>query len=121
MWNIPTKKELSEIPGLYENKNGKDYGAIVHMHFFVGACDWFVTEFDGEDIFYGFAILNNDLQNAEWGYVSFRELKSVKVGLSVHINGSNSKKTGCIEVDRDLYWTKRPARDVEKIMEAINY
>ncbi len=29
--------------------------------------------------FFGYAILNGDIQNAEWGYISFSELKEIKV------------------------------------------
>ena len=105
MWNTPTKKELSEIPDLFENENGNIYDAIVHMHFFLGGCDWYITEFDGKDTFYGFAILSNDYFNAEWGYVSFKELKNAKVGF--------------LEVDRDLHWEKRPVKKVKKIMKAV--
>jgi hypothetical protein len=52
---------------------------------------------------WGFAILSNDLQNAEWGYVSFSELKSISF---------------CgIEIDCELeeYWKVRRAAEVEKI------
>ncbi len=43
--------------------------------------DWYVAEFDGDDTFLGYVILNGDYQCAEWGYFSFSELKEVKVGL----------------------------------------
>ncbi len=48
------------------------------MHFFIGNCHWYIAEYDGEDIFFGYAILNGDIQNAEWGYISFSELKEIK-------------------------------------------
>ena len=38
---------------------------------FTGGCDWYITEFDGDDLFFGFAILNSDYEMAEWGYISF--------------------------------------------------
>jgi hypothetical protein len=53
---------------------------LIHLHFFIGGCDCYIAEYDGEDIFWGFAILNGDFQNAEWGYISFSELKSIRVG-----------------------------------------
>ena len=48
-------------------------------NFFIGGCDWYVAEYDGDDLFFGYAILNNDTECAEWGYVSFRELKEGSV------------------------------------------
>ena len=76
MWNKPGKEQLAKIPRLYETEkiNGKD--KIIYLHFFIGGCDWYIAEFDGEDLFFGFAILN-DPQNAEWGYISFQELDEI--------------------------------------------
>ena len=80
---------------------------LIHLHFFIGSCDWYVAEYDGEDIFWGFAILNHDFQNAEWGYISFSELKSIKVG-------------GWLEIDCELeeFWKVRKASEIEKIRKA---
>ena len=77
MWNEPTKGRLSEIPRLYETEHVPLKEKIVHLHFFIAGCDWYITEFDGSDIFFGYAILNNDYQMAEWGYFSFAELKAL--------------------------------------------
>jgi len=101
MWNEPTKKQLNRIPRLYETESIPLKDKIVHMHFFILGCDWYVTEFDGEDIFFGYAILNSDHQNAEWGYISLKELKELS------ING--------IEIDRELHWEPKLAGKVEKI------
>ena len=51
---------------------------------------------------------NGDIYNAEWGYVSYEELRKVATPQGV-------------EVDRDLYWKTRPAGEVEKIVEACQY
>lgn len=81
---------------------------LIHMHFFLGSCDWYAAEYSPADrIFFGYAILNNDLQNAEWGYFSLDELRDV------HIQG--------IEVDRDLHWRIRRAGEVERIVQAYQY
>jgi hypothetical protein len=76
---------------------------LIHLHFFIGACDWFIAEYDGEDLFWGFAVLNNDLQNAEWGYISYNELKSLSVS--------------GIEIDCELddYWKVQRAAEIDKI------
>ena len=75
----------------------------IHLHFFIGGCDWYVAEFDGEDLFWGYVILNNDYQMAEWGYFSFKELKSISV---------NS-----IEIDCELeeYFPVRKASEIDQI------
>lgn len=73
-------KLQTQIPRLYETENIPADGKLIYHHFFIGDSHWYVAEFDGEDIFFGYAILNGDMQNAEWGYFSLQELKSVKVG-----------------------------------------
>jgi hypothetical protein len=104
MWNIPTKERLDRIPKLYETEHIPLKEKLIHLHFFIGGCDWYVAEFDGEELLWGFAILNNDLEMAEWGYISFSELKSIKIN-------------GWLEVDCELekYWRIRPAKAVERI------
>lgn len=101
MWNEPLKTELARIPQLNGTEKVPLSEKLIQMHFFIGGCDWYIVEFDGENIFFGFAILGNDAFNAEWGYISLSELKSVK------ISG--------IEVDRDLFWQIRPAMEVDRI------
>ena len=107
MWNTPTADRLSKIPRLYETEHIHLQDKLIFLHFFIGGCDWYIAEFDGEDLFWGFAILNDDFQNAEWGYISFSELKSVKVG-------------GWLEVDCELeeFWQARKASEIEKIRKA---
>ncbi len=106
MWNRPSEKELSKIPALYSTDKIDCPDKIIHLHFFIGSNDWFIVEYDSKNqLFFGFAILNRDLQNSEWGYISFRELCEIEVG-------------GFLEVDRDLYFTPKKAKEVERIKEA---
>lgn len=107
MWNTPAEDRLSKIPRLYETEHTPLQEKLIYLHFFIGGCDWYVAEYDGEDLFWGFAILNDDFQNAEWGCISFSELKSVKVG-------------GWLEVDCELeeFWCVRKASEIEKISKA---
>ena len=95
MWNTPTEDRLSKIPRLYETEH-------VPLQE-----NWHVAEFDGKDLFWGFAILNDDLQNAEWGYISFNELRSIRV-------------SGWLEIDCTLeeFWQVRKASAIEKIRKA---
>ncbi len=103
MWNVPTAERLSKIPRLYETENTRIQDKLIHLHFFIGGCDWFIAEYDGEDIFWGFAILNSDYEMAEWGYASFDELKSISV------NGFE------IDCEKEEYWRIRRAAEIEKI------
>ena len=104
MWNIPSKKRLAKIPRLYETEQIPLREKLIHLHFFIEGCDWYVAEFDGKDTFFGFAILNNDYQMAEWGYVSFRELKEITI-------------EGWLEVDCETedVWTAKKASEIDKV------
>ena len=107
MWNPPTKEQLSQIPRLYETKHIPLEDKTVFFHFFIASCDWFIFESDGVDICFGYAVLNNDYQMAEAGYISLAELKSINIG--------------GIEVDCDLYWKNPPAGQVEKICKGMGW
>ena len=106
MWNEPTKERLAKIPRLYGTEHIPLKDKLIHLHFFIGGCDWYVAEYDREDIFFGFAILNNDYQMAEWGYVSFSELKSIKIGW--------------LEIDCELesIWLPKRSVEIDKIRTA---
>lgn len=107
MWNAPTVKRLAQIPRLYETEKVLPKDKLIHLHFFIGGCDWYIAEYDGRDTFFGFAILNQDLQNAEWGYVSFGELMELKI-------------QGWLEVDCETedVWAIKKASDIENIRRA---
>lgn len=111
MWNKPTPERWHKIPKLYETEHVNTKDKLVHLHFFIGGCDWYIVEV-GEDMdtMFGFAILNNDLEMAEWGYMSLKEMEDVKIN-------------GWIEVDCEAeeYWVVRPAKDVARIAEACRF
>ena len=105
MWNEPTKERLNRVPGLYETEDVPLKEKFVHLHFFIGGCDWYICETDeGKDIMWGFCILNNDYEMAEWGYVSLSELRSIKID-------------GWLEIDCELeeLWEVKKAVDIDKI------
>jgi len=105
MWNKPSPEDLSKLPRFYESESTPLKEKVIYMHFFLGGCDWYATEYDPEDeLFFGFAILNGDLEMAEWGYFSLEELAHIKVGF--------------LEVDRDLYFTPKKAVEIEVIRKA---
>lgn len=105
MLNKPTEHELRKIPRLYATESIPTKEKIIHMHFFLGGSDWFAVEYDGEDIFFGFAIINDDEANAEWGYFSLSELAAINfLGF---------------QIDRDVYWKPVRASDVDVLREII--
>lgn len=84
-------------PPLY-SQDGEGYRATVHAHYFIGGCDWLITEYDPDSqIAFGWACLG-DRQNAELGYVSIAELEAVGpiIGQSVGL------------VDYDEHWSPVP-------------
>jgi hypothetical protein len=103
MWNTPTAKRLDGIPILYGTEEIKLRDKQIYLHFFLGNCDWYIAEYDGRDLFFGYAILNGDCENAEWGYISFNELKELRIGY--------------VEVDCELedYWQIKPASQITNI------
>ena len=57
---------------------------LIYLHFFIAGCDWYIAEYDGNDLFWGFAILHEDYFNAEWGYIPMSELKEINIhGLEI--------------------------------------
>ena len=103
MWNEPSAQELNQIPKLYDSEDVPAKDKMIYMHFFLANSDWFVAEFDGDDTFFGFACLNGWTDCAEWGYISVRELKEL------NFRG--------LEVDRELNWISKKAKDVPLIRE----
>ena len=101
MWHNPTEEQLSKIPKLYSTDFIQPLYKKIFMHFFLGDSDWYIAEFDGKDLFYGFAILNGDTAMSEWGYISFSELKF-------------------FEIEHDLYWKIRYAKEVKKIRKCMS-
>jgi len=103
VWNKPTQKQLEKIPGLYSTEDVPLKDKLIYEHFFIFSSDWYMAEYDPNDeIMFGFAILNNDYQNAEWGNIYYPEL----IELNVH----------GFEIERDGYWNPKKAGLVEKIV-----
>jgi hypothetical protein len=102
MWNEPTKDQLDKLPKLYETEEIPLTDKLIHLHFFIGGCDWYIAEYDGEDLFWGYANLN-DPEMAEWGYISFQELKEIKI-------------QGGFEIDCEIFDPPREAMKTDKII-----
>lgn len=95
-----TEELRKDLPDLY-SQDGKGMDAVAVVHYFSAytGWDWYGTEFDGEDQFFG---LVKGFET-ELGYFSLKELSEVKV------------KVGGMEVpavERDLYWTPTPLKDL---------
>jgi hypothetical protein len=85
MWNEPAPEQLARLPKLHETENVPPKDKQVYIHFFIGDCDWFIFEYNGEDLFFGYAIIGNPAF-AEWGYISFEELKQFRVPLGIEVH-----------------------------------
>jgi len=64
-------KLVANFPKLYATDGQSKHPLI--LHYFTSSCDWYICECEG-DALYGYVILNNDPQNAEWGYSSLEVL-----------------------------------------------
>lgn len=90
---IELEGKISKIPNIYgQEKLGED--AIVHLHYFRGSIDSFITEVNPDDLndCFGYQCLG-DRQLAELGSISIPEL----------INSG---------VELDLYWTPATLKEV---------
>lgn len=84
-------KTIDEMPGTYETEDIKTPDKIIYLHYFNNDSHWYIIEKDkgqsrkeekeagleyGRQYqAYGYAILNGDLEMAEWGYVNIEELR----------------------------------------------
>ncbi len=95
------EREIKAVPRLGKGDGIKEYekasqtqGGITYtdfvkpkLHYFYGASDWYITEWDGKDSFFGFVVLNGDMIDAEWGYISLSEIVGLEmVELDFHFD-----------------------------------
>lgn len=98
-----TAAQLATIPKLYQSEEMPLKDKLVYLHFsFPTGSDWWVYEFDGNDTFFGYVILNNDTEMSEDGYFSLSELTDIRIH-------------GYLEIECDPLWIVRPASQVERI------
>jgi hypothetical protein len=91
-----TKALRKQLPPLYAQDGDPNAKAYVKFFDPMGAGTWYASEFDGEDLFFGFADLGMGPGYAELGYFSLKELESVK-----------EHRRGLLGIERDLHWTPR--------------
>lgn len=92
---IALNERIANMPVTYQT-DGQGKDAIVHLHYFGGPCDAWITEKDvdgGVEQAFGWANLEGDgMSGAECGYISIKEM--VEAGLEL-----------------DLYWEPKPVRE----------
>jgi hypothetical protein len=94
----PPTEDAARIPRVYANEHVPLDDKLLHLHYFTAACAWWIAEYDPDSgRAFGYACLNGDALNAEWGSIDLTELESVRVGPII--------------VERDLTWTPTLARE----------
>lgn len=102
------KKTISNMPKTYETEGMGD-AAPVTLHYFLGGSDWYIIErdLDGEQLqAFGFACLNGDKQNAEFGYICIQELIRLNVELDLYYKPQTVKD---IKTKYDKFTTEEDA------------
>lgn len=80
---------VRSMPKSYET-DGQGDNAVAHLHYFLNGSDWYITEKDMDDDgegqvqAYGFVVLNDDVEMAEKGYVSIKEITGLGAELDLH-------------------------------------
>lgn len=89
-WKIQTMPKTGETDG-----QGDD--AVVHLHYFLGNMDWFITEKDmiEDEQYQAFGLADLGMGFPELGYISIEEITGAGAEL-------------------DLYWTPKTLREVKE-------
>ena len=103
-----TANLINDMPVSYEQDGLRD-NAFIFLHYFVGNSDWYITEKDmgdatnkdfGQQQAFGLAILGDDIENAEMGYISIDGSDGL-----VSIKGMNL----------DFHFTPTPLKELKEI------
>ena len=89
---------LAGIPGLYETENTPLADKRLHVHYFVGGCDWYVAELDHKT---GLAFGHADLGMGfpERGYFDLVEMEQTNV-------------QELFVIERELHFTSQTAKEL---------
>lgn len=104
----PLEQQVALIPHLKATESVPAEEKIIYAHFFLGGSDWYIAEWDGKDELFGYAVLNDDWQMSEWGYISLKELHGV--GATQRSNIDNFK----VYAELDFYWKEVPFEKIRK-------
>ena len=73
---------INTMPKTYE-QDGKGDEAVAYLHYFIGGCDWYITEKDMEtEQHQAFGLAS--IQEVELGYISIEELRINNVEIDLH-------------------------------------
>jgi hypothetical protein len=90
-----------QLPNLYaQDSLGDDAVAYARYFSLSSPWEWFATEFDGEDTFFG---LVNGFE-PEFGYFSLSEMERMRI----------KELAGIPAIERDLYFTPEPVGQILK-------
>ena len=89
-------RTISAMPKTGET-DGQGDDAIVHLHYFLGNMDWFITEKDMilDEQYQAFGLADLGMGYPELGYISIEEITAAGAEL-------------------DLYWTPKSLREVKE-------
>lgn len=113
------KNTFENMPKTYETESSKNENgvkaqynqpragdAIAYLHYFVGGCDWWITEKDmEEDQFQAYGVVNLG-SGPEFGYISLVEL--------VDLYGKTNQGLPYM-VELDFYWEPKKLKDIPEL------
>ncbi len=99
-----TKANRAALPPLYSQElEGLD--AVAHVKFFGGGrWTWLVTEFDGDDLMFGYVVSGLGPDCDELGYFALSELAELRF------------PPFGLPIERDLYFTPTPLRELSYLL-----
>lgn len=105
---LPPEPERVRVPGELEQDGDSPGEAVVHLHYFSPAADWWITELwqdpdrPGRWWGFGFARLVIAPGGGEWGCIDMNRLEALRV-----LRPAGPPRV----VERDLRWRPAPARE----------
>ena len=87
-------KLVEAVPDRNSEGYDEEGNVTAWLHYFYGGSDWFIKEYDSQyEEYFGYCILNQDTQMAEYGYVAVEELTTDgKVELDFYWDAMNLKE-----------------------------
>lgn len=111
----PPAAQADAIPPLYGTQDTPTADKVLHLHYFVRDCDWWIAELDPErGLAFGYACLNGDDTCAEWGYIDLTELEAIFQPAHVQTDehGRPARILPRLIIERDLHWTPARVADI---------
>lgn len=96
---LPPKAVQRKTPALYGTEATPLDQKVVHVHYFAGGWDWYVTEANWESG-RAFGLVKSPM-GSEWGYFDLAEMEAVKP----RAKAAGQTLTLSWVVERDCHWT----------------